>query len=67
MVPLTKKNPVVQRKKIEVPHRVARALKLADEEDESEAEKPVKAVLEITPWSRFLPRSQTWRSLRLLL
>jgi hypothetical protein len=49
MVPSTKKNPVVQRKKTEVPHRVARELKLADEEDELEVEKPVKAVLKTTP------------------
>jgi hypothetical protein len=61
MVPSTKKNLVVQRKKIEIPPRMARVLKLADKEDESEAEKPVKAVLETTPWSRFLPRSQTCR------
>jgi hypothetical protein len=51
---------VVERKKVEVPPKVVRALKLADEE-ESDAEKPVEATPEQTPLSRSLPRSQTSR------
>jgi hypothetical protein len=61
VVPPAKKSPVVERKKVEVPPKVVRALKLVDEEDESEAEKPTKAAPEPTPWPRSLPRSRTSR------
>jgi hypothetical protein len=45
----TKKSPAVERKKkVEVPPRVARVLKLADEE-ESEAEMPIGSIAEPTP------------------
>jgi hypothetical protein len=61
VVPPVKKSPLVEKKKVEVPSKVVRALKLIDEEDESEAEKPVKAIPESTPWSRSLLRSRTSR------
>jgi hypothetical protein len=48
-VPPAKKSPTAERKKVEAPPRVVRALKLAGEEDESEAEKHVKATPEPTP------------------
>jgi hypothetical protein len=61
-MPWTKKSPAVERKKkVEVPPRMARALKLVDEEDKLEVEKPVKAVIESTPWSGSLPRSRMSR------
>jgi hypothetical protein len=47
IVPPAKKSPTVE-KKVEVPSRVARVLKLADEEDELEAKTSVKAVAEPT-------------------
>jgi hypothetical protein len=52
MVPPTKKSPTVERKKVEVPPRMVRTLKLADEEDESKVEKPVKANPEPTPLAK---------------
>jgi hypothetical protein len=48
-VPLAKKSPTVERKKkVEVPPRVVRALKLADEE-ESGAKMPFEAAVKPTP------------------
>jgi hypothetical protein len=49
VAPPTKKSLVLERKKVEVPPKVVRALKMADEEDELKAEKPVKAIPEPTP------------------
>jgi hypothetical protein len=49
MVPPKKKSPTMEKKKVEVPHRVARALKRPDKEDELEVERPVKAVPKLTP------------------
>jgi hypothetical protein len=43
---------VVERKKVEVPPKVVRALKLVDEEDESEAEKPTKAAPQTNPLAK---------------
>jgi hypothetical protein len=49
IVPPTKNSLAMGKKKVEVPSRVARALKLANEEDELEAERPIEAVFEPTP------------------
>jgi hypothetical protein len=48
IAPPSKKSPVVEKKKVEVPPKVVRALRLANEE-ESDAERPVKATPEQTP------------------
>jgi hypothetical protein len=50
IAPLTKKSQVVERKKVKVPPKVVRALKLADEE--SDVQKPVEA----TPKQTYLAK-----------
>jgi hypothetical protein len=48
---LAKKSSVADRKKVEVPPKVARALRLADE-DESDSVKPVEATPKTTPLAK---------------
>jgi hypothetical protein len=57
--PPTKKSLVLVKKPMGIPPWVARALKLANEEDELEAEKPVEAVLSQPPKPWLLLKSRT--------